>query len=814
MEIIGLLESAIGLVMIYLVLSLICSAWVEAIVAWTGLRGENLRKLIEVLCGGDSKVAHMLLAHPQLRGLYAPAGGGDSPPQPTENEPANDGASNAPARTTPADDESASAWIGQQKGVVYWSKRALALFFDRGKSHRTSGLRPPSYIPPERFARALADMVLGDSVERLRETPGRIEQGLSKDKIEKQLAAFRDQITSDEESRSDKDPASERDFRKIPPHKQHCAPDNHCLKLCAGQLSAVLTRLWHQSGGDADQFLKGIEVWFEDANDRATGWFKRKLSPKLFAVGVVVAVVLNVDTMQILSRLSDDPTMRKAIVEMAVKEVGATDPDAEAEFKTDFDQARRQLLAMEPLLGWRKSSLPRDVQWTLEDERDGGNDHGLDNDRLLQSLWIWIVAIATILFWVLMKLAGLLITAIALSLGAPFWFDVLSKLVKVRASLSEADADKRDQTPPAANGKGSGTEPPGSSNTPAAAAAPRPGTDDSVRLTTGLVGLAPDATAPDRTNARWMAELAEIAYANQADATDRLEALGLRLDLWMDTRDGGPDSKFGDTDTQGFIAVSRDLIVVGFRGTELADAGDVLTDVKARMTPIQWFPGSGAGKKSDSSLPRAHRGFQTALDAVWSDLESHLEALSTDTQGRRVWFVGHSLGGALAVLAAARYSVFRENYNQTRETKLMELMADVEAGKNDAENELSEFQKEHPGPLPPCGEIHTIGQPAVGDERFAAWLEDRFGERLVRTVNNRDAVPRLPTPVLGYAHAGAELYFDSFGRMKVNPGAWYRGLDAMVLDPERIGQRVREAAGDHAALAYIELLKGRATMSA
>jgi hypothetical protein len=42
MEILGLLESAIGLVLIYLVLSLMCSAWVEAIVNWTGLRGENL----------------------------------------------------------------------------------------------------------------------------------------------------------------------------------------------------------------------------------------------------------------------------------------------------------------------------------------------------------------------------------------------------------------------------------------------------------------------------------------------------------------------------------------------------------------------------------------------------------------------------------------------------------------------------------------------------------------------------------------------------------------------------------------------------
>jgi hypothetical protein len=73
MEILGLLESAIGLVLIFLVLSLICSAWLEGIVNWTGLRGENLRELLQVMTGGDEKVANLLLAQPQLRSLFSRA---------------------------------------------------------------------------------------------------------------------------------------------------------------------------------------------------------------------------------------------------------------------------------------------------------------------------------------------------------------------------------------------------------------------------------------------------------------------------------------------------------------------------------------------------------------------------------------------------------------------------------------------------------------------------------------------------------------------------------------------------------------------
>jgi len=63
--------------------------------------------------------------------------------------------------------------------------------------------------------------------------------------------------------------------------------------------------------------------------------------------------------------------------------------------------------------------------------------------------------------------------------------------------------------------------------------------------------------------------------------------------------------------------------------------------------------------------------------------------------------------------------------------------------------------------------------------------------------------------VLGYAHAGAVLHFDSFGRMKLNPSAWYRGLDTLLLDPERAREQAREAVGDHKAETYIALLKGR-----
>jgi hypothetical protein len=731
MEILGLLEAAIGLVLIFLVLSLICSAWVEAIVNWTGLRGENLHQLIQVQCGGNEQLANLLLAQPQLRSLYAPA-------QPI-------------------------SWYNRL------FRRALALSFDRGKSQTNGGFRPPSYIPPERFAQALSEMALGDSVARLQNTPGIIERSLTEAEILEQLKQCSEETQQDAKR-------GELSIESV-----HCKPREDVLRKAASHLNKVLTQLWNQAGGDADAFLKQIEKWFEDGNNRAAGWFKRKLAPKLFAVGLVIAFALNVDTLEILSRLSTDAELRQSLVTNAIEKVESVPEGARQaaeSLKIEFDQAKQSLLELEPLLGWRDSSLPEgDESW-----------------------WLWTP----------MKLIGLLITAIALSLGAPFWFDVLQKLVRVRASISQADTEKK-ATQATGEADASADRKTTGERTPARSSPSASDADDTPRLLAGMVGLAAGARAPDRRNARWMAELASLAYSGQEEVQQALHGLGLRLEHWIDSRANKPDAGIGDVDTQGFVAKNQDFSVVSFRGTEvsLGNPADVLTDIKAKLAETDWLPTGPDGTK-----PRAHRGFLLALDAIWTEMEEHLKTIATANPARPIWFAGHSLGGALAVLAAARYSRWREQENRERENWATELMEELEkaAGGTPDEHKRAETMRRiqnEAAPLPPCGWVYTIGQPAVGDQRVADWLDTHFGQRLVRTINNRDIVPRLPTPVLGYAHAGAELYFDSFGRMKLNPSSLYRGLDAMLVDPERAREQALEAVGDHKAETYIALLKGR-----
>jgi hypothetical protein len=599
----------------------------------------------------------------------------------------------------------------------------------------------------------------------------------------------------------------------IPP--ECCDPEAASLKRAARHLSGVLHRLWTQSEGRPEVFLAGIEQWFEDASDRASGWFKRKLAPKLFAVGLVVAIALNVDTLEILSRLSGDPELRRAVVETAIERVETESGDgataaAQAEFEDEFRRAKQELLQLEPLLGWRASDASDQPADENRDRLDAPTDAGTDPETEAKNASDAAVdqAGADWLWW-LHKIIGLLATAIALSLGAPFWFDVLQKLVRIRASVSPADVEKRDaarQQYRVAAGAGGAPGPDVALPVPAHGAGPDEPAQ--ARLVSGMVGLAPKADAPDRKNARWMAELASLAYTEDREAVERaLRPLGLNLEKWLDRREISLHGSFKAIDTQGFVAGGRDLVVVAFRGTEVEadNPADVLTDLQAWKRPMPGFE-----QLDEDRRPRAHHGFVEALEAVEDDLWAALERLGTENPARPVWFAGHSLGGALAVLAAAVYSLRRDAENRARENRAERWLQELGDQADDAALAAVDrrIRTEAP-PLPPVGWIHTIGQPAVADPRLAEWLERRFGRRLVRTVNNRDIVPRLPSRLIGYAHAGAELYFDSFGRMKLDPGAWYRGLDALVIDPDEAARRAREAVGDHDRETYIALLKGR-----
>ena len=154
------------------------------------------------------------------------------------------------------------------------------------------------------------------------------------------------------------------------------------------------------------KFNDQVEVWFDHAMDRVAGWYKRKTQWVLFGIGFAAAVALNVDTVGICHRLAKDPVLRQAMVEAAKQRVAQGEADR----------------------------LKKSPEEALKELQSAQNDMRALGDMGLPIGWagdpVWIDGGA---HW-LTKFAGLLLTALAVSLGAPFWFDILNKLVTVRAA--------------------------------------------------------------------------------------------------------------------------------------------------------------------------------------------------------------------------------------------------------------------------------------------------------------------------------------------------------------------------------------------
>jgi hypothetical protein len=169
--------------------------------------------------------------------------------------------------------------------------------------------------------------------------------------------------------------------------------------------------LLREAHNDIDHFKESIEIWFNNAMDRVSGWYKRRSQWVAFAVGLVSAVALNVDTLGIGAYLQTHAGVRDAVVAKAKAyaavvpptTINADDPAAK-QFQVvqdGFARTRADLDALALPIGWfgADPATARDAK------------------TLLWSHWV-----------------GWLITALAATLGAPFWFDMLNRIISIRSS--------------------------------------------------------------------------------------------------------------------------------------------------------------------------------------------------------------------------------------------------------------------------------------------------------------------------------------------------------------------------------------------
>ncbi|MCB0527936.1 MAG: hypothetical protein KDC65_05635 [Saprospiraceae bacterium] len=168
--------------------------------------------------------------------------------------------------------------------------------------------------------------------------------------------------------------------------------------------------LYKQSNGQLVDLKGKVEHWYSEVMDRSSGAYKRTAQRWLIGIGLAVAVVFNVDVINIYHNLSINATLSNTIADAATNFVNTQPaPTAMNLENPDISEAQQKIgqlvneniAALEsPLgLGWDN------VDWNQVDVK-----------------------------WWLYKIIGWITTALGISLGATFWFEALKKLVSLRAS--------------------------------------------------------------------------------------------------------------------------------------------------------------------------------------------------------------------------------------------------------------------------------------------------------------------------------------------------------------------------------------------
>lgn len=173
-----------------------------------------------------------------------------------------------------------------------------------------------------------------------------------------------------------------------------------------------------------DNFKGLLENWFDDTVNRVSGWYKRSAQLTLFIIGFVLAVSFNVDTFKIVQKLSKDKNAREQAVRIAATRISAptsTKKDSATAGKKDSCRASCSQIK------YADSLVRTDVPDANSIIANGWGNYG--NKK---TYWEKVEYVICQTAKTPRSLLGFLITAIAISLGAAFWFDLLNKFMQIR----------------------------------------------------------------------------------------------------------------------------------------------------------------------------------------------------------------------------------------------------------------------------------------------------------------------------------------------------------------------------------------------
>ena len=405
------LDIFIGLVFVYLLYSLLAAVLLEIINTRMNIRGKNLKHIIYTMLNDDLE------------------------------EIANSGSEKNKNPSLP------SGWLKQLRhnasGKGFTQKTGgLARAFYYSNAIRYMGAkkrgkrRPPSNISASQFANGMVEILSKNAADQ-------------KQQIQTIQAVLNNKEDVENENRLSSSQASKNGLE-------------------------YLKFLYVEAKGDLDKYKDKLEDWYEEMMPIATEWYKKRTQVWLFFIGIILAFTFNLNTLYITKILSLNNKARELMVQMASTYLENNDSlpqfgsmsqkELEKQHKKILEQANKASavlgLSMELPEKVLVTSKPLGVAEFLKIkdtvrsyiQSDNGKYYTLKQPNELLYINVGdylsydcekVIVKGDLLdfskkkFFFCYQIFGYLITALALSLGAPFWFDMLNKLMQLRGAVSQ-----------------------------------------------------------------------------------------------------------------------------------------------------------------------------------------------------------------------------------------------------------------------------------------------------------------------------------------------------------------------------------------
>ncbi len=202
---------------------------------------------------------------------------------------------------------------------------------------------------------------------------------------------------------------------------------------------------------DLEKVKANLEAWFDGSMDRVSGWYKRRTQLWLFVLGLISAVLLNLDALAVAKRLNDDKMLRDAFVAQAAK---VQDQGLDNQADT-VPELRAQLADLGAPIGWVNNCpgpQTSAIKVAAAPEAKAATVAGAQTvpQKGTEGLGARLKALADCSgdsdafdYWIPI-LFGWLITAGAVTFGAPFWFDLLNKFMVIRSTVKPREKSQEE----------------------------------------------------------------------------------------------------------------------------------------------------------------------------------------------------------------------------------------------------------------------------------------------------------------------------------------------------------------------------------